>query len=66
MADILRTHAPSGSVLIETASEYIMRGPTGEHRLAVTATPPARLRAHWQGFTEAAEAAARSDASWRL
>ncbi len=35
--------------LLRTASDYVLRSPTGETRLDVENTSEARLRAHWHG-----------------
>lgn len=43
----------SGScTLWQSADQYVMRGPTGEHRLSREATDLHRLHAHWKGFCE--------------
>ncbi len=48
-------HRTSGSyvvVLFREGEDFIMEGPTGEHRLTVAHTDLDRLAAHWAGFCE--------------
>lgn len=64
---IIESFPTLGLFLRQIGDEFVMTGPTGEHKLAVSVTNNERLQAHWEGFVEGGLAVLADDLDdWAL